>query len=247
MAQALKSLCAVLADTAKLTKNPDALDKIFNDLSRIEGAASTLRGSLFEFAVAQIARSTFLGYSQEMNRIVKDSIGAEAEIDVLAQRPNHEVVFIECKGIHPISTLEDDEVEKWLSKRIPVIRGFVKPHSDWASTGNRFELWTSGKLSEAAIALVNAAQAKNPKLDIQIRDADYVLAQAAASKDVGLLKTYKQHFVTHPMREFEEAQKREQRKTEKATARLIRPSVKAPPPPSHPPTASGTSQGLTTP
>jgi hypothetical protein len=247
VAQALKSLCAVLTDTAKLTQNPDALDKIFNDLSRIEGAASTLRGSLFEFAVAQIARSTFLGYSQEMNRIVKDSIGAEAEIDVLAQRPNHEVVFIECKGIHPISALGDDEVEKWLSKRIPVIRGFVKTHSEWASTAHRFELWTSGKLSEAAIALVNAAQAKNPKLDIQIRDADYVLAQAVASKDVGLLKAYKQHFVTHPMREFEEAQKREQRKAEKATARLNRPSVKAPPPPSLTPPASGTYQGFMTP
>jgi hypothetical protein len=111
-----------------------------------------------------------------------------------------------------------------------VIRGFVKTHSEWASTAHRFELWTSGKFSEAAIALVNAAQAMNPKLDIQIRDADYVLAQAVASKDVGLLKGYKQHFVTHPMREFEEAQKREQRKAEKATARLNRPPVKAPPP-----------------
>lgn len=61
-----------------------------------------------------------------MNRIVKDSIGAEAEIDVLVHRPNHEVVFIECKGIHPISTLDDAEVEKWLLKRIPVIRGLSK-------------------------------------------------------------------------------------------------------------------------
>lgn len=247
VAQALKSLCAVLTDTAKLTQNPDALDKIFNDLSRIEGAASTLRGSLFEFAVAQIARSTFPGYSQEMNRIVKDSIGAEAEIDVLAQRTNHEVVFIECKGIHPISTLEDDEVEKWLSKRIPVIKGFVKMHSEWASTAHRFELWTSGKLSEATIALVNASQAKNPKLDIQIRDANYVLAQAVASKDAGLLRAYKQHFVTHPMREFEEAQKREQRKAERATGRLNRPSVKAPPSPHSTPPASGTYQGFMTP
>lgn len=228
VAQALKSLCAVLTDTAKLTQNPEALDKIFNDLSRIEGAASTLRGSLFEFAVAQIARSTFPGHSQEMNRIVKDSIGAEAEIDVLAHRPNHEVVFIECKGIHPISTLSDEEVEKWLDKRIPVIRGFVKAHSEWSSLAHRFELWTSGKLSDAAMALVNAAQAKSPKLDIQLRDANYVLAQALASKDTGLLKAYKQHFVTHPMREFEEAQKREQRKAEKAEARLKALAVKAP-------------------
>ena len=224
VAVALKNLCTVLTDTAKLTQNPEALDKIFNDLSRIEGAASTLRGSLFEFAVAQIARSTFLGYPQEMNRIVKDSIGAEAEIDVLVHRPNHEVVFIECKGIHPISTLDDAEVEKWLLKRSPVIRGFVKTHSEWSGICQRFELWTSGKLSENATAMVNAARAKNPKLDIQLRDSEYVLAQAMSSNDQGLIKAYRQHFVTHPMQEFEEARQREQRKAEKAKARLNAPT-----------------------
>lgn len=54
VAKALKNLCSVLVNTASLLRNPDALDKIFNGLSRIEGAASTLRGSLFEFAVAHI-------------------------------------------------------------------------------------------------------------------------------------------------------------------------------------------------
>lgn len=235
VAMALKSLCAVLSDTARLTKSPEALDKIFNDLSRIEGAASTLRGSLFEFVVAQIARSTFHGYNQEMNRIVRDSIGAEAEIDVLAQRTNHEVVFIECKGVHPINTLDDNEVEKWLDKRIPVIRGFAKTHSEWANIPLRFELWTSGKLSENALAMVKARQAKSPKFDIQIRDADYVLGQAAASKDAALLKTYRQHFVTHPMQEFEEAQKREQRKADKVKARLKAASVEALLPPASAP------------
>lgn len=199
--------------------------------NRISANTSTLRGSLFEFAVAQIAKSTFLGYPQEMNRVVKDSIGAEAEIDVLAHRPNHEVAFIECKGIHPISTLNDDEVEKWLNKRIPVIKGFVKTHTEWAHITQIFELWTSGKFSENALAMIKAAQRKSPKLNVHLRDADYVLAQAVASNDVGLLRTYKQHFVTHPMQEFEEAQKREQRKAEKAKARLKAVAVEAPPPP----------------
>lgn len=225
----MKNLCVVLTDTAKLTQNPEALDKIFNVLSRIEGAASTLRGSLFEFAVAQIATSTFRGYGQEMNRIVKDSIGAQAEIDVLMYDPYHEVVFIECKGIHPISTLSDEEVGKWLYKRIPVIKGFVKTHTEWASLDHRFELWTSGKLSDTAMALVNAAQANTPKLNIQLRDADYVIAQARASNKDGLLKAYKQHFVTHPMRQYEEALKREQRNAEKVEARLKTPAGNEPP------------------
>lgn len=219
VAKALKSLCSVLSDTAKITKDPDALDKIFNELARIEGAASTLRGSLFEFAVAQIANFTFPGYQLGMNRIVRDAIGAEAEIDVLAHRANHEVVFIECKGVAPFNTLDDGEVEKWLNKRIPVIRGFVKTHSEWAGLSQRFELWTSGKLSENAVAMVKEVLARSPKLNIQLRDAEYVHSQAVASKDAGLQKSYRQHFVTHPIQEHEAAMKREQRKAEKAAAR----------------------------
>jgi hypothetical protein len=219
VAVALKNLCNVLSDTAKLTESPEALDKIFNDLSRIEGASYSLRGSLFEFAVAQIARSTFAGYDQEMNRIVKDPIGKQAEIDVLAVRKNHEVIFIECKGIHPASTLDDAEVTKWLDQRIPVIRGVAKNHPDWAALNQRYELWTSGRFSETALALVDARQKESTKFLIQLRDADYVLGEAKASKEAGLLKTYEQHFVKHPMQELETEKRRQKRKADRASKR----------------------------
>lgn len=234
VAKALKNLCSILTDTAKLTQNPEALEKIFDDLSRIEGAASTLRGSLFEFAVAQIAKFTLPGYEQEMNRIVKNLLGDKAEIDVLAVRRNHEVVFIECKGIHPITTLDDDEISKWLDKRIPVLRAFAKTHSEWAGLNQRFELWTSGRVSESTLSLVSAKQAESHKFQIQLRDAEYVLAQAVASKDAGLLRTYEQHFVKHPMQEFEEAQKRAKRKADRAANRKkgeeVAPTKTTPPP-----------------
>lgn len=229
VAVALKNLCNVLNDTAKLTESPAALDKIFNDLSRIEGASYSLRGSLFEFAVAQICRSTFAGYDQEMNRIVKDPMGKQAEIDVLAVRKNHEVIFIECKGIHPASTLDDDEVIKWLDKRIPILRGAAKSHSDWAALTQRYELWTSGRFSEKALALVSARQEKSSKLVIQLRDAEYVLDEAKASKEAGLLKTYEQHFVKHPMQEFEAEKRRQKRREDRAVKRRIAVPI-APPP-----------------
>lgn len=187
-----------------------------------------MRGSLFEFAVAQIARSTFAGYDQEMNRIVKDVMGKQAEIDVLAVRKNHEVIFIECKGIHPASTVDDKEVIKWLDKRIPVLRGAAKIHSDWATLPQRYELWTSGKFSEEALALVSARQAESSKLVIQLRDAEYVLAEAKASKEAGLLKTYEQHFVKHPMQEFEAEKRRQQRREDRAAKR--RSAIPAMPP-----------------
>lgn len=237
VALALKNLCNVLNDTAKLIESPAALDKVFNDLSRIEGASYSLRGSLFEFAVAQIARSTFAGYDQEMNRIVKDVMGKQAEIDVLAVRKNHEVIFIECKGIHPASTLDDKEVIKWLDKRIPVLRGAAKIHSDWATLTQRYELWTSGRFSEEAVALVSARQEESSKLVIQIRDAEYVLAEAKASKEAGLLKTYEQHFVRHPMQEFEAEKRRQQRREDRAAKHRLAPPATPPPLPALPTSA----------
>jgi hypothetical protein len=231
VAKALKQLCGVLVNTAKLVENPEALEKIFNDLSRIEGAASTLRGSLFELAVAQIAQWTFPGYLMEMNKIVRDSIGASAEIDIFFYKRNHELVFIECKGIHPMSTVDDAEVKKWLDVRISVIRAFVKSHSEWSKLTQRYEMWTSGRFSELAIAMVCEKQAQSPKLTIEIRDADYVLSQAKASNDQGLIRTYTQHFVNHPMQEFTQKKEREERRARKTAAREPKPPT---PPPFEP-------------
>ena len=98
----------------------------------------------------------------------------------------------------------------------------------------RFELWTSGRFSERALSLVSARQTESHKFLVQLRDAEYVLAQAVASKDTGLLRTYEQHFIKNPMQEFEEAQKRAKRKAERAASRAkVKevPLTKATPPP----------------
>lgn len=121
---------------------------------------------------------------------------------------------------------------------LPRDQGVCKNALRMGHIRQRFELWTSGKLSDNSIALVNAAQAKHPKLDIQLQDADYVLGQAISSNDQALPKTYRQRFVTHPMQEFEEARKREQRKAYKPKARLKAPSLEAPAPPAVSPLAS---------
>lgn len=55
------------------------------------------------------------------------------------------------------------------------------------------------------------------KASLAVRHAlGWFAAQALASNDPGLLKIYRQHFVTHPMQEFAEPHKREQRKADKA-------------------------------
>lgn len=215
VAKALKNLCSVLVNTASLLKSPEALDEIFNGLSRIEGAASTLRGSLFEFAVAQIARTTFPGSEPEVNRNEKDSSGRGAEIDVLVVVKNQEVVFIECKGVHPLGTVDNDEVVKWLDVRIPVLREVAKHHSEWRKLRQRFEIWSSGGFTEHALSLIAERERQTQKYTIEARNADYVHSQVRASKDAGLIRTYEEHFINHPLRELEEAQARAARKAKR--------------------------------
>lgn len=230
VAKALKNLCSVLINTAALIESPGVLEKIFNGLSRIEGAASTLRGSLFEFAVAQIAKTTFRGCDPEVNRIVKDGLGRDAEIDVLAVIRNQEVVFIECKGVHPLGTVDDDEVIKWLDVRIPVIRGAAKLHSEWRDLPQRYEIWSSGGYTERALSLIAARQQQTRKYRIEARDAAYVHAEVRASKDDGLIRTYEEHFINHPMRELDRSQERAKRKEIRDRKRTPPPALLAPPP-----------------
>ncbi|ATE80183.1 hypothetical protein [Pseudomonas frederiksbergensis] len=215
VAKALKSLCLVLTNTASLLKNPGALEKIFDGLSRIEGAGSTLRGSLFEFVVAYIVKTTYPGCDPEVNRKVKDVLGRGAEIDVLVVRKNREVVFIECKGVHPLGTVDNDEVVKWLDIRIPVLREVAKHHSDWCDLYQRYEIWSSGGFTEHALSLIAERQQQSNKYKIEARNADYVHSQVRDSNDKGLIRTYEEHFINHPMLEFDKAQERAKRKAER--------------------------------
>ena len=231
VAKALKNLCSVLVNTASLLESPEALDKIFSGLSRIEGAASTLRGSLFEFAVAQIAKTTFPGSDPEVNRKEKDSLGRAAEIDVLVVKKNQEVVFIECKGVHPLGTVDNDEVIKWLDVRIPVLREVAKYHSEWRNLPQRFEIWSSGGFTEHALSLITERNQKTQKYTIEARSAEYVRSQVRASNDAGLIRTYEEHFINHPMRELEVAQERAARKVQRDKRRGDSQNNLNPPPP----------------
>lgn len=219
VAKALKELCSVLINTTALLESPGTIDTIFNVLSRIEGAGSTLRGSLFEFVVAHIAKTTFAGGEVEVNRKVKDSLGREAEIDVLVARRNQEVIFIECKGGHPHGTVDNAEVIKWLDVRIPVLREVAKRHPEWCDLPQRYEIWASGGFTAEALEMIEARQQQSKKYLIEARSAEYVHMEVRASNDKGLIRTYEEHFINHPLREIDLANERARRKAEREKQR----------------------------
>ncbi|WAF98057.1 hypothetical protein NRZ31_16825 [Aeromonas dhakensis] len=221
VAEVLISVSKLFINTANLMTSHESIDRIFNSLSRVEGAASTLRGCLFEFMVAQIANNYYPGYEQEMNRIVSDSLGRKAEIDVLAVSKKHEIVFIECKGMSPLTNVDDSEVEKWINERIPVINSFIKTHSEWSRLPYRFELWTSGKITEQAKALIDNKNTETSKYTINFLDGDELLKLVHESNDSGLIKSYKQHFINHPLKEERKIQKRTLQKKIRDEARCL--------------------------
>lgn len=221
VAESLLLLIEILTNTAKAGVDAETLDTVFRSLSKIEGAASTLRGCLFEFMISEIFKSILPKCATQMNRIVKDALGRSAEIDVLAIAGNRAIYFIECKGYSPAGYLPDSEVEKWLNDRIPVIRQYAKTHLEWRDLEQHYELWSSAMLSEEALEKVNAANRKTDRYQISIYGPEHILKTVEGNCEKPFADTYRQHFVNNPMREYEKDKKRKAAQLEKENRRKL--------------------------
>lgn len=205
VAEGLAQLTTVLQDAALASANPDVLSEVFSRLGRIEGAATNLRGALFEFVVAEITRQSFAGVSVAMNEHFQNDTGARAEVDVVATDFRRSVRFIECKGYQPYGTVPDKYVTTWLEQRIPLVYQMARKHPGWKDLDVHFEFWTTGKLSIEARALVEDAGNRIRKYTVVVRDASAVRDLAKQTRDASLVKTLEQHFLAHPMATVETA------------------------------------------
>lgn len=221
VAEGLAQLTEVLIFAAKACTKPEVFDVMFQRLGKIEGAATNLRGALFEYLVAELVRQT-ISTNVMLNKIFRDETGKEAaEVDVLAVEGKRAIYFIECKGYQLSGTIKDDDVERWLTKRIPLIRQKALNHPEWKSLEMHFEFWTTGRLSEAAEAKVIAAKTKTRKYFIEYRDATGVLDYALKTKDKALITTLNQHFLEHPLAKAELEAKLQADRQERADQRRL--------------------------
>src|SRR5690606_37320519 len=120
----------------------DKFEELFESLSKIDGAANQLRGTLFEFMVADVMRKTVAG-EISMNRRFKAPDGKSAEVDTLCVIPNKEIVCIECKGYSPRSIIPDELFKRWLHHNVPTAYKYVCNHPDWRNLKVRFEFWST--------------------------------------------------------------------------------------------------------
>jgi hypothetical protein len=112
----------------------------------------------------------------------------------------------------------DEEVRRWLEIRVPLVAAECRKNPETQNAKLIFELWTTGRLSPEAIALIEEAKAATTKYTLNYLDADDVLDLARETQEEGLEQTLLDHFLDHPMASAEEAVKRLERRAARQAA-----------------------------
>jgi len=195
VAAGLEQLTSVLRASAFVSIDPAEFDELFRKFSKLEGALIQLRGTMFEFLSAEIARRT-LSPNVRLNQTYRGSTGEYAEADVVAIREGDSVTFIECKGYNPYAEVPHNLVEQWLQKRVPRIYYAARNHPDWKNLTIRFALWSTGTLSAESLEIITKAKAsiKPARYSIDVLLGEDVLKLCKGAKDASLLVTFKKHF-----------------------------------------------------
>lgn len=192
-AEGFRDLADTLKKAAKGIVDPEKFERIFSSLGKLEGALGNMRGAFFELLVAEVVRKT-ASAQVRVNKICKGEDG-DAEVDVFYINEGIEARLIECKGVAPGSTVDDEEIELWLTTRIKRVRHHLRVLG-WKVPKPRFELWTSGRLSEQAMQRFEKTRIANiEKFDLVIVDGLNLRQPVKAVNDLPLMKTFEQHFL----------------------------------------------------
>jgi hypothetical protein len=200
IARALQDLVEMLTNLgATAAVNPDHLDKVLCELTRIEGAADNLRGALFELAVAYLVKEVEGGFVKAGVQVTDVWTRRSAEIDVLLDRPDgRSVLVIECKAKTPGSTVSLDQARRWREDRVPLIYSALEGDSRYADRAFTFELWSNGAFRPEALAWL-AAQGQDLRFETAWRDGDAVRTYMGQARSAAISKIMNEHYFRHPL------------------------------------------------
>lgn len=185
----LNSLIGLVTNAgAILKKNPEAYLDLISKLNKlVDGKTNNLRGDLFELAV---------GYYQgricktiDIGKIINHG-GQRREIDVFGLLPN-KVYISECKGYN--HKVPEEEVEIWLTEKVPVIRKWVL---DQPSLSNRelvFEFWSTGGFTKEARKYLEKRKSITTKYGIEFYNLDEMVIKSktiSSKKFTEILREY---------------------------------------------------------
>jgi hypothetical protein len=200
-AEALRQLLNTLSNAAAVAAtNPDEIADLFAKLSKVEGAASNLRGPLFELIAAHCLHRRD-GSHIEWGVSVRDpKSGEPAEIDVLGSRPGQKVWAIECKGVEPGGRVGLDVVKDWLTRQVPRIKRWLDSRVE-STVERAFEIWTTGTFDDDAVEYLATRKAATKKYELDWRDGEDVKALARAAGSKALRDTLREHYFEHPLKD----------------------------------------------
>jgi hypothetical protein len=199
VAESLRALAATLQNAATVaTANPERVGELLSSLSAIEGAAINLRGALFELVVGHLVLKGE-GTSIDIGVTITDPDGKSAEIDVRRVKGEHEVAVYECKGLQPRTMIGVDKIDRWLTKKIPVIRSALMAETRFRNVQFSFEYWTSGRFAPDALQRLQKAQRETSKYDIGWRDGPGVVQYASEKRLRSMVDILRQHYTQHPL------------------------------------------------
>ncbi|WP_299489889.1 hypothetical protein [uncultured Shewanella sp.] len=176
-----------------------SLDKIYNILGKVEGAASRIRGVFFEYLAAEVIRTLFTYHSINMNYICKTENG-QKEADIVYVTKNNQVIFVEAKGYNPRTLITEKEVNYWLTEQVPIFYKYCQNHPDWKNKKLVFKYWTTSDFNEGALLLLN-------KMKNQVSPKKYTLEYSNGSDIQKIIKDtdnsqlndiYNTHYMKHP-------------------------------------------------
>lgn len=192
----LKELIRTLASAYRNSIDSEELDRVLNELKRQKNNLGTLKGTLFELLVRDVMRANVSGVlSIVVGHISKLDGGKEAETDVVVHSKDG-VRFIETKAYNPYHPLPDAEVDRWLDHNIPTVTKFARLQSAWRNEKLTFEIWSTAPLSADSIARIEDAKKRNVRrYSIVVKQADEIRVEFKNTRDKGLQKLLKNHFL----------------------------------------------------
>ncbi len=150
-AQALELLIKTVANATEIVKtNPDQFIELCDKIATLDDTFKNMKGDLFEFVVGYFYSRGSQGF--EIGKVILEREKNEKrEIDVFVKERDL-LRVVECKAYN--SPVGEEEVRKWLTRKIPVIRKWVLSQDEYKKMDLVFELWCTSDLEQDALELL---------------------------------------------------------------------------------------------
>ena len=176
--------------SAIISKNPEKIEKLFDEIAKAEGRYNDIIGDMIELLVGFYYQNVGCRYLEIRKQIQIPNSNDNNEIDVLVERDG-EIIIVECKATK--SALDEVFVEKWLSQTIHRIRTWaLNRYQDGRKL--KFQLWSLGGFTPEAISLLSAAAANTRKYKIEFFDKSQIINLAKDHKVQPVVDILQQHF-----------------------------------------------------